>query len=96
MGCNGSWEITDACALVNAAEETAATPIRIFPNPTAGPLTLTGFLTGPFTLTDALGRTVSAGVLNGGQLDLSALPAGVYELRLQVGDGWVGKRVVKG
>lgn len=68
--------------------------IAIHPNPTNGPLYFESFTVSPITITDLAGRTVFRGNATVGQnvLDISALPDGVYVLRLE---GMKGARVVK-
>lgn len=63
--------------------------LRAYPNPTTGELTLEAAdahpLTGQWTLYDALGREVQAGVLPGlasCRLSLAGWPAGIYLLRV--------------
>lgn len=90
-----------------------ATPVReaqrspelaAFPNPSStGVFTLDArenlaLLRAPFTVTDALGRTVlsQAGTSSTGsrRIDLSGQPAGVYLLRLQAPQGTVARRLI--
>lgn len=69
--------------------------VRIFPNPTAGRVEIEGADGAHYLLSNAMGQPVSQGILERG-LDLGALPAGLYVIRLQSKEGrvWSGKIVV--
>lgn len=80
------------------ALEPSATPLRVFPNPTADRIRLEGFAAPTtvelFAPTGALLRRVrSAGEAL--ELDLSPLPAGAYLLRVHADTGPVAYRVLK-
>lgn len=68
--------------------------IAIHPNPTSGLLRFEESTGGAFTLTDLTGRTLMQGTAPAGQntLDITALPDGIYLLRLHNG---ASARVVK-
>jgi hypothetical protein len=70
------------------------TNIAIHPNPTSGTLRFEAMAASAFTITDLMGRTVTGGTALQGQntTDLTALPDGIYLLRLR--DGGTA-RVVK-
>jgi hypothetical protein len=84
---------------------TATTPLLAAPNPTAGPLVLTLSLSEAATLRGTVLSVVGTEVLHVEQalaagtqalpLDLSALPTGVYVLRLETPQGLQTLRVVK-
>jgi hypothetical protein len=63
-------------------------PITLHPNPTTNTVFLNGLPPGshPYSITDMLGRSEATGLLPGTPaplaIDISALPAGVYMLRL--------------
>lgn len=65
--------------------------VRLYPVPTDGTLTIELADAGPhaLTATDAMGRTTINTTLNGsrGTIDVSALPPGVYVLRISADDG---------
>ncbi|MGI4835130.1 MAG: beta-1,3-glucanase family protein [Janthinobacterium lividum] len=70
----------------DALATTSATPderLALYPNPTAGPLTLAvapALVGQPFRLLNALGQAVRIGQLASGPLDVSTLPGGLYLL----------------
>jgi hypothetical protein len=74
-----------------------ASEITVQPNPTSGPLNIhTGEVAvESIRLTDSKGRQLFEQKLQNGQLDLSALPAGVYYLQLQTAQGSIYEKVVK-
>lgn len=76
---------------------TWASEIQVQPNPTAGPLSITSsqLAIESIRLTDAQGKRLQVPQPQNGQLDLSALPAGVYYLQLQTGQGSIYEKVVK-
>lgn len=97
-----NFTITDVLATQSAA---AAAGVSVFPNPSSGLFTLavTNAQRGPVALrvTDALGRTVRAAqavkTIDAWQhpLDLGALAAGVYYLRVALPQGAVVLKMVK-
>lgn len=74
-----------------------ASEIQVQPNPTAGPLSIISnqLAVESIRLTDAQGKRLQVPQPQNGQLDLSALPAGVYYLQLQTGQGSIYEKVVK-
>jgi hypothetical protein len=73
-----------------------ASAISVFPNPTTDKIQITGFKEGSVSVYNVLGETMkveNAGSLN--LIDLSALPKGIYYLRLQSGNASVVKKVIK-
>lgn len=65
-------------------------PVGVYPNPFHDKVIVeltAGAGKQPFTVHDAVGKQVASGVLNGqrDQVDLQALPTGVYVMRLQAG-----------
>lgn len=99
-------EVEHGVPVFSVADEPRPTardvPVRVWPNPTRGPLTLAvaGGPSGEAVVTDALGREVarvavppsSPAVPATTTLDLTALPPGVYIVR--VGAGGVARVVV--
>lgn len=87
--------------LVEGVTETTspawASDISVQPNPTSGPLNIqTGEVAVEYIrLTDSKGRQLFEEKTQDGQLDLSALPAGVYYLQLQTQQGSIYEKVVK-
>jgi hypothetical protein len=65
--------------------EYGAETLNIFPNPTTGIIRVTGLFPDWMQVTDLSGREVYA-IAHTDQLDLGALPEGIYLLRLQFGD----------
>lgn len=88
-------ELAIATSISSADDES----FTVYPNPTAGMLTLqTGSWNhGTFTLTDLMGHEVMKGAFHSRetQLNLSSLPPGVYALQLQTenGKGSVTRRI---
>ncbi|MCI1186995.1 GDSL-type esterase/lipase family protein [Hymenobacter sp. DH14] len=79
-------------------ESAFAAQISLYPNPTAGLVSLAGpvALEGtPVTVFDVLGKAVLTTRLRGSQLDLRALAPGVYSVVLDTRDGQVHKRLVR-
>lgn len=85
---NGFVRIINS-AIVNVGEFEPL-PVGVYPNPFHDKVIVeltAGAGKQPFTVHDAVGKQVASGVLNGqrDQVDLQALPAGVYVMRLQAG-----------
>ncbi|OGX87031.1 hypothetical protein BEN47_11995 [Hymenobacter lapidarius] len=82
-------------ALATAAG--SATGLLAYPNPTTDRLTIVGATGGSqATLRDATGRVCLTQALNGlGQLDLQALPRGLYFLTVTTPEGTFRQKVVK-
>ncbi|MFD2720407.1 GDSL-type esterase/lipase family protein [Hymenobacter monticola] len=81
-----------------ARESATAAQISLYPNPTAGLITIAGpaALEGrPAVVYDVLGKAVLTARLRGGQLNLAALAPGVYSLVLDTREGLVHKRIVR-
>jgi lysophospholipase L1-like esterase len=79
-------------------ESAIATQISLYPNPTAGVVTISGpvALEGtPVMVYDVLGKAVLTTKLLRGQLDLSSLAPGVYSLVLDTREGLIHKRLVR-
>ncbi|MBH8567333.1 T9SS type A sorting domain-containing protein [Microvirga sp. STS02] len=79
-------------------ESAFAAQFSLYPNPTAGLVTIAGpvALEGtPAVVYDALGKAVLTTRLTSGRLNLSALAPGVYSLVLNTREGLVHKRVVR-
>ena len=79
-------------------DQTGATDIRVFPNPTTGHIYWTG-LEGQIVTArvfNMLGQQVAERSRTAGNFDLSALPAGIYQLFLSTPDNAVftSKRIV--
>ena len=74
--------------------------ITIYPNPTFGPITLTGLRKGSTTIAvyNVLGELVHEQELNGADdtsVDLSTFPSGLYLVHLQQGQNTFRKKVIK-
>lgn len=92
-GSDGAQRYADWWALhpdVSVSTRTAPSAIRAHPNPTSGPLHLTGHPSGAaltYTIQDAAGRPVRSGTLAPGlDLDVSGLPPASYHLVLHTAD----------
>ncbi len=84
----GASVLVDGCGTLSTDIVVVPTNARfllVYPNPTRGPLHLTGAQPGmPIRLLDATGRVVHSTALTGpdGILDISAMPCGVYTLQM--------------
>ncbi len=98
---DGATEVSDAVAVV--VEGVSDLGANVFPNPTAGPITvtLTGAITGSprLELFDASGRSVPRSVEpiteRTYRLDLSDLPPGMHVLRVWQGGRVCGVRLIR-
>jgi hypothetical protein len=105
----GEWHVyTDqkltAAAFMGGTEVPAIKPYALYPNPTDGPLSVLldvpSGQVGLLTINDVQGRTVlqqsieSQGV-EMHELDLTALPAGIYVLHIEAGAAAYTERIVK-
>lgn len=82
--------------IVGVTERAVAKQLGVYPNPTAGRLSLQGPATfSTYTLTDLQGRTVASGAVVDDQVELSALERGVYilQVRSRHGEVWNAKVV---
>lgn len=81
-----------------AATTVANALLSVYPNPSAGTVTVawagTEALTGTVTLTDLLGRVVRELPANSARLTLTDLPKGVYSVRVQSTEGPLTRRLV--
>lgn len=72
--------------------------VRVFPNPTEGILSLVQNPAGSFNTADMLditGKWLMRLPINGSDLDISFLPAGIYVMQLSGNAGSITKRVIK-
>lgn len=70
---------------------------RLYPNPAYGSVVINGMAGGTMRVFDPVGKLITGGVLTSDQVhfDLSALPAGVYVMQVDLeGRIWSGKLVV--
>ena len=75
-------------------QESFDTDIKIYPNPTTDKLYISNLPSNSMVnLCDMTGRILSTSI--GQEIDVSALPVGVYFLRIQTGKGLVVKKFVK-
>ncbi len=99
-GSGGSWEnwyaiegeLTresepEAPECFLSIRETRRETVRVYPNPTMDRLQVDGEFGSEtvYEIYDVAGRRVDSGVLANGQMDVSALPAGIYRLSLNAG-----------
>ncbi|MBK8556830.1 MAG: T9SS type A sorting domain-containing protein [Lewinellaceae bacterium] len=95
-GCSGS-----ASKIVFIANATVGIydldtlPVRIFPNPTTGEISVQGVVVDRIEVMDVHGRTLLSKNHPGVVLDISDLASGIYFLRIMVKDQMVVERVVK-
>lgn len=105
-------EVEDYCVNVadfsnsTASRQELAAAVRIFPNPTKGPVTVDLDFSEPYSevaleLFDLNGRQLSQQLLQNvptgplrTQVDISSWPAGVYSLRIRAGSRFLQKRLV--
>ncbi|MCB0622765.1 MAG: T9SS type A sorting domain-containing protein [Saprospiraceae bacterium] len=80
-GCNSSEEVKAACGLVSTVE-TAALRLKLYPNPTSGPVRLEGPPEHMLSIqvVDQYGRRAPISPLSERTIDLSGLPSGIYTL----------------
>jgi len=92
-GCQIRAQVETACIVPTT--EISATDIELFPNPTTGQLQLRNINAERVEVFNAQGQQVASYRAPGQELDLSALPTGMYYLQLIAADGAYGARVVK-
>jgi len=92
-GCATREEVETACMV--STTDISQTNIELFPNPTNGMLQLRNITAEEVVVYTAQGQRIAHYVSPGQELDLSALPAGVYHLHLITADGAYAARVVK-
>ena len=80
----------EAALAVVGLQETAVRTVGVSPNPTNDVLTVNGPNWTKAKVMDLQGRSVLSVQLNAGKLDVSALPAGMYVVRLSDADGKEG------
>ena len=66
--------------LHNGMDEPTGSQFNVYPNPTDGVITLSGFQMGEYRITNLTGQTLMTGQIDGEQqrIDVSGLPAGMY------------------
>jgi len=83
----------------NNVDEQDQQLLQLWPNPVSNEFRLKwphGAPVAPYSLHDATGRTVSSGIAsNGGPIDASRLPSGLYALTLQLNDGDAHGKFIK-
>ena len=85
---------TAVCEIISSSHEAAFPLVEVYPNPTPGLLTINNLPAQTILLHDSYGRRLGR-FINSGQLDLSALPPGLYWLSAWVkGHRW-SYRVVR-
>lgn len=83
-GCATREEVETACMV--SATDISQTNIELFPNPTNGMLQLRNITAKEVVVYTAQGQRIARYDSPGQELDLSALPAGVYHLHLITAD----------
>jgi len=79
----------------SAVTEIGQTNIRIFPNPTTGVVQLANVVADDVQVFDNTGRLVMREITPGSRLDISAIPAGMYFLKIAESGKVYSARVVK-
>lgn len=79
----------------NAVTDIKQTDIQIFPNPTTGEIQMRNVDADQVQIFDGMGRLLFSEKQPGNTLDLSAMPAGVYFLKITEGKEVYSARVVK-
>ncbi len=92
-GCATREEVETACMV--SATDISQTNIKLFPNPTNGMLQLRNSTAKEVVVYTAQGQRIARYDSPGQELDLSALPAGMYYLHLITVDAEYAARVVK-
>ena len=93
MGCATREEVEMACMV--PATDISPTHIELFPNPTNGMLQLRNITAKEVVVYTAQGQRIARYDNPGQELDLRALPTGVYHLHLITADAAYAARVVK-
>lgn len=78
-----------------ATTDIASTPIEVFPNPTNGRLQIRNITAEEIIILNSQGLRIASYETPGNELDLSALPAGVYYMYFRTAQGSSTARVVK-
>ncbi len=94
-----NWEI-DFCASTSTTDSQGPRHIVVYPNPSTGLVSIEGldnYDNVNVTVYDAMGRlSISAPLVPRGSVDLSVLPSGIYQLRLEDDKGILAhKKVVR-
>ena len=79
--CNGGFPLFANQWPVGVDEkETIETQFNLYPNPTEGVITISGFPMGEYRIGNMMGQTVLTGniIAENQQIDVSALPKGMY------------------
>lgn len=79
----------------NGIIEIGSTDIEIFPNPTTGEIQLTNVDADQVQVFDSMGRLVFSAKQPGTSIDISAMAAGMYFLKITEGEAVYSTRVVK-
>lgn len=93
VGCASREEVATACVV--STTDISQTSIELFPNPTNGRLQLRNIIAEEVVVYTTQGQRVARYNTPDQELDLSALPAGVYHLHLIAADAADVARVVK-
>lgn len=96
----GRFVLETGSRVTSSAAAQAAQQVQLYPNPTSGQLTLlrpAHWGSTQVSVLNSIGQVVLRRVLPAAdtQLDVQALPAGVYQLRLTTPQGAVTKRLVR-
>lgn len=97
-GCSIIFEVMAACEVAVDEAGSGDSPVRIFPNPTGGIVRIEDSTHSHWNviIRDVIGNAVfSQSVLGNEQLDLSALPSGVYLFEMRNGEQLVMHRILK-
>ncbi len=92
----GAFENTMVCREASAVETAQAKQMEyaVFPNPTSDKITIQTEMDNPtFYLMDIMGKRLMTTQEN--EINMSALPSGMYLLRIQVGDDWQTEKIIK-
>jgi hypothetical protein len=83
-GCENSAVLTQSASACTGLTESANLQLQVYPNPTNGVLKLTVHAAIQYRLYDITGRLMTEGVFKEGTnvIDLTAFPAGMYNLNL--------------
>jgi hypothetical protein len=93
IGCATREEVETACVV--SITDISQTDIKLFPNPTSGRLQLRNITAEHVDVFTSQGQRIARYESPGQELDLSALPAGVYHLHLIAPDSVYVAKVVK-
>jgi hypothetical protein len=96
--CVSTSPITTISALATNDFESGNNAIKVYPNPTAGVVTISSLdnaIIDKIEIVDVLGKTVSIKTENTSQIDISGLANGIYVFKIFAGESVFQKKIIK-